>query len=78
MENKEGTGEPRAVRISETKCKIVTMITSNDETETIAGARPTNDQCNAAQLSKVIQVDHCGAGGRSKMQCRCSVLVRAA
>jgi len=72
-EEEEATGEARDVMMTEAEIATTTAT----ETETEVGALATNDLSDPAQLRKVVQVDHCGAGDGSRMQGGRSVIARA-
>jgi hypothetical protein len=57
----------------ETATRTATAI----ETDSKTGALATNDSSDPAQLRKVIQVDHCGAGHGSRTQGGRYMLARA-
>jgi len=73
VQEEEAAGEARDVVMTETE----TATTAATETETDAGALPTNDWSDRAQLRKVIRVNHCGAGDGSRTRGGRSVLGRA-
>jgi len=63
--------------MTETETEIATTPATETETETEAGALASNDEIDAAQLRKVIRVDHCGAGNGGRTQGGCSVVASA-
>ena len=76
-ENTMATTMREANDLTLAKTKTATTAMTTTETQTEMGALATNDQSDPVQLHKVVQVDQCSAGNRSRTQGRCSVLAKA-
>jgi hypothetical protein len=76
-EEEETAEEARNITMAEIDAEAATMTAIHTATVIETGALATNKLSNTAQLSKVIQVDHCGPGDRSRMQAGRSLLSRA-
>ena len=66
-----------AIDVTMAATDTATRTATDTETETETGALPTNDLSDAAQLHKVIQMDHCAAADWSRTHGGRSVLARA-
>jgi hypothetical protein len=73
----EGVGEAREITMAKTETETATGPATDTKTEIETGALDTNNSSDPTQLSKIIQVDDCGAGDRSRTQGGRNVLARA-
>ena len=76
-EEEEAAREARDITMAETDVATATRTATHTETLIETEALTTNDWSDPAQLRKVIQVDHSGAGDGSGTQGGPSVLAKA-